>query len=227
MKNRKDRILAVGLAILVVVSLLAGTSILMAAKTDVSQSKVMMGIGKSKTIKMKNTGKKVSVKILSGKRNISIKKGKKNIKITGKKEGKARLSVRTGNETIVYQVIVTKDEENGSMITVESSEYTITYQLNNSQAAEELYNQLPLILEVENYSDNEKIFYPPEELKTSDTPKSNGSTGSLSYYAPWNDVVMFYEDASAASGLYELGTVVSGEEYISKLSGEITVSKAD
>ena len=119
MKNRKDRILAVGLAILVVVSLLAGTSILMAAKTDVSQSKVMMGIGKSKTIKMKNTGKKVSVKILSGKRNISIKKGKKNIKITGKKEGKARLSVRTGNETIVYQVIVTKDEENGSMITVE------------------------------------------------------------------------------------------------------------
>ena len=40
------------------------------------------------------------------------------------------------------------------------------YELNNSQAAAELYDQLPLTLEVEDYSTNEKIFYPPEALDT-------------------------------------------------------------
>lgn len=38
---------------------------------------------------------------------------------------------------------------------------------------------------------------------------------------------MFYEAAGSASELYELGTVVSGESDISKLSGKITISKAD
>ena len=114
----------------------------------------------------------------------------------------------------------------GSKITVKSGKYTVTYQLNNSQAAKELYAQLPLTLEVENYSDNEKIFYPPKELKTGGTPKSEGKKGSLSYYEPWGDVVMFYQSAESASDLYELGTVISGEEYISKLSGKITISKS-
>lgn len=112
-------------------------------------------------------------------------------------------------------------------IIVKSDKYSVTYQLNNSQAAKELYAQLPLTLKVENYSDNEKIFYPPKELKTDGTPKSEGQKGSLSYYAPWGDVVMFYEAAGSASELYELGTVVSGESDISKLSGKITISKAD
>lgn len=112
-------------------------------------------------------------------------------------------------------------------IAVKSSKYSVIFQLNDSQAAKELHDQLPLTLKVENYSDNEKIFYPSKELKTSGTPKSRGSKGSLAYYAPWGDVVMFYEAAGSASGLYELGTVVSGGDDISKLSGEITVSKVD
>lgn len=115
--------------------------------------------------------------------------------------------------------------KNGAKISVKSSKYTVTYQLNDSRAAKELYAQLPLTLKVENYSDSEKIFYPPKELKTNGTPKSKGRKGSLSYYAPWGDVVMFYETAGSASGLYELGMVVSGEEYISKLSGKISISK--
>lgn len=42
---------------------------------------------------------------------------------------------------------------------------------------------------------------------------------------------MFYEGGDkgggSASGLYELGRVISGGENISKLLGEISVSKAD
>lgn len=212
------------------VFLFAGTSVQAAAKISLSQSKITLEAGKSTTIKVKNTGKKVSWKILSGKKNISIKGGKKSVKITGKNAGKAKLQAKVGNKKLACHITVTGKKKTttakGSKITVISGKYTVTYQLNNSQAAKELYAQLPLTLEVENYSDNEKIFYPPKELKTGGTPKSEGKKGSLSYYEPWGDVVMFYQSAESASDLYELGTVISGEEHISRLSGKITISKS-
>ena len=103
----------------------------------------------------------------------------------------------------------------------------IEYALNDSQAAADLYSQLPLTIEVEDYSTNEKIFYPPEELDTGDAPEAAGGAGVLAYYEPWGDVVMFYDDFSTASGLYELGTVTSGSENISELSGSVLIEQAE
>ena len=231
MNNIKNRVLAAGLAIMMIVSLFAGTSVLATGKVSLSQSKVTVEVGKVKTIKVKNTKKNVSWEILSGKKNISVAKNKNSIKITGKKKGKANLQAKIGDRKLTCRITVTEKSgtktASNSKITIKSDTYTIVYKLNNSRAAKELYDQLPLTLKVENYSDNEKIFYPPKKLKTKDTPKSGGSKGSLSYYAPWGDVVMFYDTAGSASGLYELGTVVSGEDDISKLSDKITISKTD
>ena len=103
----------------------------------------------------------------------------------------------------------------------------IEYALNDSQAAADLYSQLPLTIEVEDYSTNEKIFYPPEELDTGDAPEAAGGAGVLAYYEPWGDVVMFYDDFGTASGLYELGMVTSGSENISKLSGSVLIEQAE
>ena len=103
----------------------------------------------------------------------------------------------------------------------------IEYALNDSQAAADLYSQLPLTIEVKDYSTNEKIFYPPEELDTGDAPEAAGGAGVLAYYEPWGDVVMFYDDFSTASGLYELGMVTSGSENISELSGSVRIEQAE
>ena len=94
----------------------------------------------------------------------------------------------------------------------------------NSQAAKELYAQLPLTMEVEPFSNNEMTFYPPQKLDTSGAPLSGGEAGSLSYYEPWGDVVMFYAPCDPNSSLYELGTILSGKEDIDKLNGSITIS---
>ena len=51
-----------------------------------------------------------------------------------------------------------------------------------------------LTIEVEDYSTNEKIFYPPQALDTTDAPLAEGGAGVLAYYAPWGDVVMFCKD---------------------------------
>lgn len=113
-------------------------------------------------------------------------------------------------------------------ISVRDGSHEIIFELNDSSASKSLYEQLPLTLDVENFSSNEKIFYPTSELDTDSTPISNGGgEGTLAYYAPWGDVVMFYDSFTSASGLYELGVAVSGTDQIGNLSGEITIEKLE
>lgn len=112
-------------------------------------------------------------------------------------------------------------------ISVHSNGKTTVFQLNDSPAARALYAQLPLSIDVKNYSHNEKIFYPPEKLAIDNTPLANAMTGTLAYYAPWGDVVMFYKDFGSAGGLYELGHTISGIEHIENMSGTIKVEKTE
>jgi len=126
---------------------------------------------------------------------------------------------------------IEKNEPNSSedqttmKINVKANGNTTVFELNNSPAAKELYAQLPLSITVENYSSNEKIFYPPKKLNTIDTPQANAREGTLAYYAPWGDVVMFYGSFGSAAGLYELGHAISGSEYIQRMSGTIQIEK--
>lgn len=133
--------------------------------------------------------------------------------------GSPQQTTRSADET------ANSEEEDKSMkISVKSSDYEIIYELNNSQAATELYAQLPLSTEVEPFGNNEMTFYPPEKLNTSNTPYSGGEAGSLSYYEPWGDVVLFYAPCNPNNSLYGLGTVISGMEDIEKLNGTISIS---
>lgn len=118
-------------------------------------------------------------------------------------------------------------EKTTMKIQIESDQTMIVYELNESDGAKQLYEQLPLKVEVESFSTNEKIFYPPEKLDMKNTPMANAKAGTLAYYEPWGDVVMFYGDFGKGQGLYELGKVVSGENDIQNLTGSITISKLD
>lgn len=121
------------------------------------------------------------------------------------------------------------EEENveTSQISVTCGDVQVVYALNDSPAAQSLLSQLPLTVEVEDFSTNEKVFYPPQELDTSDTPLAEGGAGTLAYYAPWGDVVLFYDSFSANSSLFELGEAVSGAEDISQMTGTITVETVE
>ncbi len=112
-------------------------------------------------------------------------------------------------------------------ITVTCGDLQVVYELNDSPAAQSLLSQLPLTVVVEDFSTNEKVFYPPQELDTSDTPLAEGGAGTLAYYAPWGDVVLFYDSFSANGSLYELGEAVSGAEDISQMTGTITVETVE
>lgn len=115
-------------------------------------------------------------------------------------------------------------ETTSLQITVTWGDNQVIYELNDSPASDALLAQLPLTVEIEDYSTNEKIFYPPEALEISDTPAATGGAGTLAYYAPWGDVVLFYRDYSENPSLYELGRVVSGGELVGQMTGTVTIS---
>ena len=119
-----------------------------------------------------------------------------------------------------------ESEQTVRQIQVQCGNDTVIYELNDSAAADSLYEQLPLTIEVEDYSTNEKIFYPPQALDTADAPLAEGGAGVLAYYAPWGDVVMFYDSFGTNSSLYELGQAVSGADRIHEMSGTITIDVA-
>ena len=119
------------------------------------------------------------------------------------------------------------DTASQRQISVRIDDNTIVYALNDGSAADSLYEMLPLSIEVEDYSTNEKIFYPEDGLDTSNSPLAQGGSGTLAYYEPWGDVVFFYGEYNENPGLFELGQIVSGEELISQMSGTITIEIAE
>lgn len=118
-------------------------------------------------------------------------------------------------------------ESTSRQISVQFGENTVVYELNDGTAADSLYEQLPLTIEIEDYSNNEKIFYPSQSLDTSDSPLAQAGAGTLAYFEPWGYVVFFYGDYNENSSLFELGQVVSGGELVSGMSGTITIKAVE
>ena len=117
---------------------------------------------------------------------------------------------------------VTVNGEN-MKISVSDGKNKIVYELNGSEQSKSLYSQLPLKVQVENYSTNEKIFYPKEKLPLKNGIEGSGDSGTLAYFSPWGNVVLFYGKFSGYPGLFILGKAVSGAENIKNLSGIVSV----
>ena len=78
-----------------------------AKKVSLSNKKLTVTKGKSKTLKVKNTKKKVKWKILSGKKYISLKKkGKVAVSVKGKKKGTAKVQATVGKKKLTCKVTV-------------------------------------------------------------------------------------------------------------------------
>lgn len=108
-------------------------------------------------------------------------------------------------------------------ISVSDGKNKIVYELNASGQSKSLYSQLPLKVQIENYSTNEKIFYPKEKLPLKNGIEGSGDSGTLAYFSPWGNVVLFYGKFSEYPGLFILGKVASGAENIKNLSGMVSV----
>ena len=108
-------------------------------------------------------------------------------------------------------------------ISVSDGKNKIVYELNASGQSKSLYSQLPIKVQIENYSTNEKIFYPKEKIPLKNGIEGSGDSGTLAYFSPWGNIVLFYGKLSGYPGLFILGKAVSGAENIKNLSGIVSV----
>lgn len=108
-------------------------------------------------------------------------------------------------------------------ISVSDGKNKIVYELNASGQSKSLYSQLPIKVQIENYSTNEKIFYPKEKIPLKNGIEGSGDSGTLAYFSPWGNIVLFYGKFSRYPGLFILGKAVSGAENIKNLSGIVNV----
>lgn len=104
---------------------------------------------------------------------------------------------------------------------------TAVFQLYDTTAARELCAQLPMTLDTTNFRDAQWMFYPPEKLNvTQEEAYHDGKRGELSYYEPWGDVFILYEDFYAGDEMHRLGVCVEGIGYLAEMSGTVTVKMA-
>lgn len=120
----------------------------------------------------------------------------------------------------------TKEKSPNEMkISITIGDKILKASLYDNATARDLISRLPLKVELEDYADNEKIFYPEPKLSTTGAPEGfNPSAGDITYYAPWGDVAIFYKDFKYSRGLISIGEVEQEDIQHLKFSGNRTAT---
>lgn len=91
--------------------------------------------------------------------------------------------------------------------------------LYDTPVSRDFISLLPLSMTFRDYAGEEKIADIPRKLKTSGGAVRNDIQGDFAYYAPWGNLAVFYKGFGKASGLYILGRIESGKNWLAGLSG--------
>ncbi|MEU1480400.1 cyclophilin-like fold protein [Streptomyces sp. NPDC001668] len=78
--------------------------------------------------------------------------------------------------------------------------HSVDATLNDSPAARDFVELLPLTLDLEDFHQTERIADLPRRLTTSGAPEPAApKPGDLTYYAPWGNLALFYRDGDSAN----------------------------
>lgn len=115
-------------------------------------------------------------------------------------------------------------ENMGRRVVMQFAEGQAVLILNNSKAADNLYNMLPLQLSFKDFNHTEKITYPPRSVHEGLRPEGHKPVkGDLCLYAPWGNLCIFYRDYSISADLFYLGRFEEGMELLEKQEQDFTV----
>ncbi|MER6639642.1 MULTISPECIES: cyclophilin-like fold protein [Streptomyces] len=99
--------------------------------------------------------------------------------------------------------------------------------LNDSRAARDFAELLPLALDLTDFHGIERVADLPRKLDTASAPEPTAATtGDIAYYAPWGNLALFYRDGPAASAdLLILGHLDVSAAQLGR-AGRITIDAA-
>ena len=111
-------------------------------------------------------------------------------------------------------------------IVLKSSSGEVTAVLDDTAVARSFAAQLPLTLNLEDYGGREKVAKLPKRLDTSGSPiGSDGKKVEISYFAPWNNFVIYYGYQPYYEGIVRL-VVIDGDVGLVAKDGEIKIEPA-
>ena len=88
----------------------------------------------------------------------------------------------------------------------------ITAQLADNPTAQDLADQLPLTLTFRDFNGVEKIAELPRPLTMADVPEGDDpDIADIGYYAPSNDLVLYYGDVGYFDGIVRIGRLNSDD----------------
>ncbi|MGM0241059.1 cyclophilin-like fold protein [Enterococcus sp. AZ103] len=109
------------------------------------------------------------------------------------------------------------------LLTINEQNYTIS--LNNSQAAIDFYQMMPLDLTLSDFNQTEKVADLPKSLRIDGSPSGAAAqSGQLAYYAPWENLAIFYQDFRYGEGLVILGEIDQGADMLRNLNQNVEIT---
>jgi hypothetical protein len=117
-------------------------------------------------------------------------------------------------------------QENRMNIQVTIGDQTFVAVLQESPAARDLVAQLPVTVEMADHGGVEKTGPLPGPLSLEGQPEgADPDVGDVGYYAPGNDLVLYYGDQSYFPGIVVLGRMEGhAAERISEMDGSVTAT---
>lgn len=117
-------------------------------------------------------------------------------------------------------------QEDGMRIQINVDEQHFQATLDDSPATRDLVAQLPVTLEMSDHGSVEKTGPLPSPLSLEGQPDgADPDVGDVGYYAPGNDLVLYYGDQSYYNGIVVLGRMHDdAAQRIANLDGSITAT---
>ncbi|WP_404388761.1 cyclophilin-like fold protein [Humibacillus xanthopallidus] len=118
------------------------------------------------------------------------------------------------------------DEEKRMRIEITIGGQRFRATLTESAAARDLIAQLPVTIDMGDHGGVEKTGPLPSPLSLDGQPEgADPDTGDVGYYAPGQDLVLYYGDQSSFPGIVVLGTLEGdAAQQISELAGSVTAT---
>jgi hypothetical protein len=115
-------------------------------------------------------------------------------------------------------------EEDQMRIQITLGDQHVEAELDDSAASRDLLAQLPVTIEMRDHGSVEKTGRLPSPLSLDGQPAgADPEVGDLGYYAPGNDLVLYYGDQSYYDGIVVLGRMAGdAAERIAAIDGSVT-----
>ena len=159
---------------------------------------------------------------------ISIQREEQNVNTQNVLTGSIENNTENNNASTEQNTQIQGDEEileNARIkLTVNGNE-EVFVKLEDNQASRDFLEMLPLTLTFEDFNSTEKIATLPNELSTEGQPSGyTPEIGDFAYYAPWENISVFYKDFRYSNSLYKLGTIESGTEIFENMNNDFEVT---